>query len=248
MKNSVSRRDVIVGGATLGVISMGQVSAPVVAANAKSYTMSRGIADAKVRPATRLLLDNYGAVLRQRLEGSSIPLALACAIACQESAYTWYDNPHINTRPMPERMRLLVLDNVGHRCVFPRDTEEFVNDLRFAEMAPELIAVCDESRVARGYSASGALLYGYGLFQYDLQNIKSDPQFWKATLPGRTVPGLWPDVGACTDRLVLELKSKLAASHGDLRAAVAAYNGSGKNAADYAEIVLTYYQLANQEI
>jgi hypothetical protein len=145
-------------------------------------------------------------------------------------------------------MRLLVLDNVSPRGAFPRDTRTFKKDRRFGDLSAALIAVCDESRRARGYRATGNLLYGYGLFQYDLQHIESDAAFWSDTLPGASRPGLWGDVGACTDRFVTELNEKIKHHPGDLKAAIAAYNGRGPNARAYAQIVMKFRDFAAQEI
>ena len=211
--------------------------------------MTQGIPDGHVRPATKWLLDNFSSELKSKVDGTEISLALACAVACQESAYTWYDNAHFMTGRTPvDMMRLLVLDNVSPRNAFPKDTTAFRNDARFGKLTPALIAVSDDSRRARGYAPTGNLLYGYGLFQYDLQNIKSDAAFWEESLPGVPTPGLWGDIGACAERFVSELMNKIKHHPGDLKAAVAAYNGRGINAQAYAEIVLKFRDLAAQEI
>jgi hypothetical protein len=244
MEQGSSRREIIVGGmAAAGVMTV------LVPAPAAAWTMTQGIPDSHVRPATRWLLDNYGQVLGAKVAGTKVPLSLACAIACQESAYTWFDRRVFKQGRTPaQMMRLLVLDNVSPRGAFPRDTSTFHRDRRFSDLAPALVEISDASRRARGYTATGNLLYGYGLFQYDLQNIQTDAAFWRDTAPGASVAGLWGDVGACADRFVTEMNGKLARHPGDLKAAISAYNGSGANARAYGEIVSKFMGLAQQEI
>lgn len=215
-----------------------------------TWSMTKGIPDSHVRPATRWLIDNYGQLFRNRLQGTRIPLPLLCAVACQESAYTWFDRKVFKQgRTADQMMRLLVLDNVQSRGAFPKGTDAFKADPRVGDLAPELISISDESRLARGYSRTGNLLYGYGLFQYDLQNIQTDPGFWRnspAGAPG--VRGLWGDVGACTDRFIERMTAKMRSHPNNLQAAVAAYNGGGCNARRYGEIVMGYMSLAEEEI
>lgn len=249
MISNYTRREVVAGISVAScLLSNTACAAPKTDAK-KHWTMTQGIPDRHVRPATRWLLDNFGPVLTAKLAGTQVSLALACAIACQESAYTWFDRPEFKTGRAPEEMmRLLVLDNVSPRRAFPRDTAAFKNDARFRDLAPGLIAIADASRMARGYSTTGNLLYGYGLFQYDLQNIQTDPTFWRDTVPGASSPGLWGDVSACISRFIAEMNRKIAHHPNDERAAVAAYNGSGPNARAYAEIVLKFRNLADREI
>ena len=99
-----------------------------------------------------------------------------------------------------------------------------------------LIKASAASRTARGYSPTGALLYGYGLFQNDLQNISTDPEFWRNAL--------WSDVGACLDRFVGEFGAKLKAHPNDRVAAYSAYNGSPA----YGPIIARYRELAQAEL
>jgi len=225
----------------------------ILPAGSARWTMTQGIRDEHVGPATRWLMANYGDVFRAKVRDTSVPLALLCAIACQESAYTWFDRAvFVHGRTPAEMMRLLVLDNVSPRAhAFPRDTAAFIHDGRYADIAQDLIAISDASRQARGYPKTGNLLYGYGLFQYDLQNIETDPSFWRdmaVDSSGNKVRGLWGDVGACTDRFIRELSAKLKAHPGDLAAGIAAYNGSGGNARAYSTIVLKFMDLAAKEL
>lgn len=245
----LTRREVVVGISAANLLLPDTVYATARPRAKPRWPMSQGIPDRHVRPATRWLLNNFGPVLTEKVAGTRVSLALACAIACQESAYTWFDRAKFkNGRKPAEMMRLLVLDNVSPRGVFPRDTEAFKKDARFSDLAPGLIAIADESRMARGYATTRNLLYGYGLFQYDLQNIQTDPAFWRDNLPGTPSPGLWGDVSACTSRFIAEMSEKIVHYCGDERAAIAAYNGRGPNARAYAEIVLKFRDLADLEI
>ena len=248
MHMGYSRRKIIVSSIATSLIAPGSESAAAATKQA-SWVMSQGIPDRHVRPATKWLLNNFGPTLKAKLDSTAISLALSCAIACQESAYTWYDNAHFTAGRSPdEMMRLLILDNVQTRGAFPRGTSAFKHDSRLGGLAARLIAASDASRKARGYSATGNLLYGYGLFQYDLQNIVTDAAFWRTTLPGAAAPGMWADVGACADRLAAKLGGCIQHHPGDLKAAIAAYNGRGPNARAYAEIVTKFSDLAAAEI
>lgn len=250
------RRRSVLSGLTSAVVllmdSPSSDSAEATGALQKPFTMTPGILNSHVRPATRWLLANFGDIFRSKLAGTPISLALLCAVACQESAYTWFDRTiFVKGRSPAEMMRLLVLDNVQSRKQFPANTAAFLAAAQYADIAPGLIKISDESRIARGYKPTGNLLYGYGLFQYDLQNIESDPSFWRerqSSVSGvGSTQGLWGDVGACTDRFIRLFMAKLKNHGNDLTAALISYNGKGPNARAYADIVLGYQSLAALE-
>jgi hypothetical protein len=251
-----ARRRSVLSGLTSALVllmdSPSSEAARATRARQDCFVMGPGIPSSHVRPATRWLLSNFGDIFRSKLTGTPISLALLCAVACQESAYTWFDRAiFVKGRSPAEMMRLLVLDNVQPRQAFPVNTAAFLEATQYVDIAPGLIKISDESRIARGYLPTGNLLYGYGLFQYDLQNIKTDPSFWRerqASVSSVGSPqGLWGDVGACTDRFIRLFMIKLKNHGNDVRAALIAYNGNNANARAYADIVLGYQSLAASE-
>ncbi|MDB5479304.1 MAG: hypothetical protein JWO83_357 [Caulobacteraceae bacterium] len=152
-------------------------------------------------------------------------------------------------------MRLLVLDANeprgrkinGHNTIYPRHAASFLSDPRWTAIAPGLIAASEASRDWRRRKRTGKLLYGYGLFQNDLQNIqdKRFTHFWTDAAPpikgmdltGQT--GLWADVGVCADVFLSELEDKYAVTK-DIWKAAEAYNGTGPSAEIYIANVRNY--------
>ncbi len=98
-----------------------------------------------------------------------------------------------------------------------------------------LIAEANQMRrVLHGWSAAQYLYKGYGIFQYDLQNITSDEPFFREKL--------WYTFDHCIDRLMREIKTKLQANANNLEKAVRAYNGSGPRADIYVRDVMLIRQ------
>lgn len=223
------------GGAFLQ--TMGEVHA--------AFSVSAGMPDEFVGAASSWLMKTWGDVFKNRLSGTPFSPALLCAFACQESGYMWW-TPLRNRYKPAELLRLLVLDNVTPRKAFPRDTQAFLKDARYGEIAQDLIAASEVSREVRGVKKTGNLLFGYGLFQYDLQNIVDDPDFWFRSMPGGTgdVRGMWGDIGALTDRFLKVLTKKYVVSGGDMDLAISRYNGGGANAREYGRIVRRFEQEA----
>jgi hypothetical protein len=105
-------------------------------------------------------------------------------------------------------------------------------DPGFADM---LIAEGNETRRVRGLSPVDWLYKGYGIFQYDLQFVEDDPDFFRNKL--------WYRFDECLKRVMMELKEKWD-SLGDVRAAIRAYNGRGARAEIYAANVMTFSDIA----
>jgi hypothetical protein len=249
----LTRRQMLISG-LLGASSM-LLSERVLAADlaarkpTKTFAMSKGMDDMYVVPASQWLLKNFGKILSAKVDGTPFDTSLLCAIACQESGYMWWQKKVRAALPPNDLLRLIVLDAVEPRVrAFPRDTEVFVADPRFRELAPILIGVSDRSREIRGLKQTGRLYFGYGLFQYDLQNIEHDPSFWThaTSSPGNQSvmePGLWGDIGECTDRVISVLDDKYRANSRDIFKTVCAYNGRNANALEYGRIVMGYQKL-----
>ena len=114
------------------------------------------------------------------------------------------------------------------RSAFPTNTAQFRLSYGAAFTAL-LVDETNKARHARGLAPKDIVYKGYGLFQYDLQSVRTDEAFFRGKL--------WYSFTECVNRSVAELKLKYAATS-DIQDAVRAYNGSGPNAEKYARDVM----------
>jgi hypothetical protein len=178
---------------------------------------------------------NFGDDISNGLNGTIFDINLACAIACKESLYFWYNIR--NTYDPNFIVGRCVLDASGDdpdspRNPFPRNTPEFRSDYG-DDVTNMLIAEANATRKIRGYKDANIVYKGYGIFQYDLQYIQtSNEEFY--------LQKKWYSIVECTDKLVMELMAK-SQDTSDYRTIVRRYNGSGNSAEKYADEVMTYY-------
>lgn len=172
------------------------------------------------------LKTNYGSRIEEALEGTPFSLDIACAIACQETGL--YLLGFSKSMSPEHALALCVFDASGDvpsspRGAFPRNTKEFRRDYgdAFAQM---LIDEANVSRRARGMNDAKIVYKGYGLFQYDLQHVRSDREFFEQKR--------WHDFDQCLEKLKRELMTKYAIVK-DVNKAIRAYNGSGARAEAY---------------
>ena len=189
--------------------------------------------------AARWMKSNFSPSITSAVEGSPFSADLICAIACQETAYFWLS--FIKELPAEEVLKRCVLDASGDfpntkRSAFPRNTAAF-RDKYGDEVTSQLIEEANLTRKLRGFKPEQWVYKGYGIFQYDLQYIKDDGDFF--------LKRQWYDFQYCLDRALLELKRKYARTN-DLWAAVKAYNGSGSSATAYANNVMQYAQYCSE--
>jgi len=183
------------------------------------------------RVAAGWMMDHFGPAISAAVENKPYRRRHICAIACQETAYKWLSwIGHYEPATIIERC---VFDASGdapdtHRTAFPRNTAAF--RARYGDALTDmLIEEANLTRRLQNWSDRPWVYKGYGIFQYDLQSIGDDPDFFKNRM--------WYDFGACLNRCTQELDSKLASHGGDLWAAVKAYNGSGPAAENYMQNV-----------
>jgi hypothetical protein len=180
------------------------------------------------------LVDNFGAKLKQAVDGKTYRIKHLCAIICQETAYKWvkwiaqYDVATIVGRS--------VFDASGdypgtERSAFPVNTAAFRQ--RYGdEFTNMLIEEANQTRRMQGWGDQTWVYKGYGLFQYDLQNVVGDEAFFRNKL--------WYTFDTCLDRCCKELDAKLKSARGDLWKAIKAYNGSGPAAEQYMQNVKVF--------
>ena len=168
---------------------------------------------------------------------------LVCAIACKETAIKWL--LWIDKYTPETILERCVFDASGDfpgtsRNAFPKNKEAFLKKYG-PELTSMLIAEANKTRAMpqsgypRGYSPANYLYKGYGIFQYDLQNILADDAFFKEKY--------WSSFDHCMNRLILILNDK-ANYTSTLRALIKSYNGSGIKADIYAEQVLDFMELS----
>jgi hypothetical protein len=180
---------------------------------------------------TRWMISNFGAPLADAVRSTPFSAPLLCAIACREAGAYWLPlTPH---KPPAEVLGLCVYDASGDvpgapRSAFPVNTAEFrmAYGQQFTDL---LIAETNKARAARGLSPAAMVYKGYGIFQYDLQFVRSDRAFFESKQ--------WYSFAECVSRAVRELKRGYDATH-DIQQAVRAYNGSGPRAEQYARDVM----------
>lgn len=182
----------------------------------------------QMRRAKAWLMENFGTSIEAAVAGTSFDADLICAIAGKETAIHWLG---WTTRMSPaDILARCVFDASGDdpsspRSAFPVNTAEF--RARYGDaLTDDLIAEANLTRRLRKMSDAKMVYKGYGIFQYDLQHIQSDEEFFRNKL--------WRSFDACLDRCMSELHSKLQASGGDVYDAVRRYNGSGARAREYA--------------
>jgi subtilisin family serine protease len=180
---------------------------------------------------TRWLISNFQPQLADAVRSTPFTVPLLCAIACREAGIYWLPlTPH---KPAAEILGLCVYDASGDvagapRSAFPINTAQF--RLTYGDaFTGLLIDETNKARAARGLSAASMVYKGYGIFQYDLQHVRTDESFFRSKQ--------WYSFTECVSRAVGELKKKYEAT-GDIQSAVRAYNGSGPRAEQYARDVM----------
>jgi hypothetical protein len=194
----------------------------------------------QVGKAKKWLMGNFKAPITAVAASSPLDIDLICAIVCKETASQWL---HWTDKPAAEVLARCVFDASGDapgtgRKAFPPNTAAF--RARFGNALTEmLIAEANKTRQWRNLQPEEWVYKGYGIFQYDLQNILTDEAFFT----GR----LWGTMDNCLDRFMRLMNEKLKSSGGDVRDAVRRYNGSGAKAEEYARHVMIMAEWAKQQ-
>jgi len=188
------------------------------------------------KKVNQFLLGNYEQAFIDATHGTPFDKHTLVAIACQETAYVWsnwigkHDSATILQRCVFDATGD-TKDTQGQRSAFPKNAANFLTKFTQDDLNI-LIEEANKTRVLRGFSPASMLYKGYGLFQYDLQFILSDKDFF--------LHKQWYSIDECIKRAMKELNGKYAVSK-DVRTSIRMYNGSGKAAENYANNVMTYY-------
>jgi len=193
----------------------------------------------QARKAAHWMKSHYKDAMLEAVGGTVFTIDHICGIACQETAYLWLD--WIDTMTPDEVLGRCIGDASGdfpgtQRSAFPKNTAafraKFGNDL-----AQMLIDEANKSRKLRGFNPRDWVYKGYGIYQYDLQHILTDPDFFRAKG--------WYKYSECIAKVMKELKEKFA-THKDIWKTIRAYNGSGSKATDYANNVIQFTQYCSE--
>lgn len=188
---------------------------------------------AQVQAVRDWMSEHFGNDINAVVPGAGFDADLVYAIACQETAIYWLSWVKDNMPP-DQVLARCVFDSSGDappgsRQAFPVNTAAFRAKYGDA-LTEQLIAEANATRALRHYGPAQWVYKGYGIFQYDLQNILNDAPFFSQMQ--------WHQFRPCLDRLVEEMHQKLTQANNDLRGAVRRYNGAGPAAELYAAHVM----------
>lgn len=203
------------------------------------------LSESQTRKASKWLKENFANELFPHILNTKFTLDLVCGIFCQETASKlifWMD-----THEPEVILARCVFDASGDfpgtsRSAFPKNRIEF-QEAYGIEATEKLIHEANLQRAmpqagnSKGWSPAKFLYKGYGIFQYDLQNIKHDKDFFLLKQ--------WYSFSECASRLIKILNEK-SANHSSVHDIVRSYNGSGARAEQYAINVFTFSEIASE--
>jgi hypothetical protein len=150
--------------------------------------------------------ENFASDIIPLLAGTPLSFDLVCAIAFQESGEQW--GKLRETLPREEVLRLSVGDTLDEpsRSAFPRNKKALIaapQGQQMFDLAHRLLGeMADKTGIEiyqRLAKQPEKFVHGYGIFQYDLQFFRSDPDFFLSQR--------WKEIDACLDKLMLELRN-----------------------------------------
>lgn len=198
------------------------------------------INQSQAEKASAWLETNFGDAIKLKLTGTKWTVEEVKAIACKETAYKWLY--WIDKHEPEDVLARCVFDTSGEpefpnavRSAFPQNRDVFrahygakLLDLLVAEN--NLQRKMPQAGYPLGFRSDAPFLAkGYGIFQYDIQNIVIDYEFFSERK--------WYSMTNCLQRLLFELNGKLKYSGGKKMLAIQMYNGSGAKAEQYAKDV-----------
>ena len=142
------------------------------------------------------------------LAGTPLSFDLICAIAFQESGELW--GAMRSRLPRAEILRLSVGDTLDapNRSAFPKNRDALLaapNGQQMFGLAHRLLVEMGAATGIEAYQNLGEnpakFVHGYGIFQYDLQFFRREPEFF--------LEQRWRNIGACVEKLMKELTNAL---------------------------------------
>ncbi len=190
---------------------------------------------------TKWLMTHFRNDILTAVKDSPFDEYLVYAIACQETAQRW--GLWIDDFDPSTVLQSCVFDASGDfpdtvRNAFPKNKQAMID--RYGQpFTQQLIDEANNMRAMpqpgrkEGYGPSNYLYKGYGLFQYDLQHVVVNPDFFRNKG--------WYQFSECLKYLMSELNEKWKHSGQNYYTTVRSYNGSGRRAEAYAERVSQFY-------
>ncbi len=158
----------------------------------------------KVYDAIRWFKDTFKNELQNATVNSPYTEDLLCAIAYQETGYIW--SQLINKVPISDLVKLCVGDTLDapNRSAFPKTKAALLTATNGQDMFDiARKALVDMSKHITGYNSAvknkNKFCHGFGIFQYDLQFFKTDPNYF--------LNKKWENTDACFGRCISELKN-----------------------------------------
>lgn len=202
--------------------------------------------------AAKWLKQHFLLQMQAAVKGTIFDVEDLIAIACQETAYKWllwidkYTPDIVLARCIFDATGDTA-STIGDRSAYPSNLTIFKKD--YPILAKNLIIEGNKQRAMpqqgapNGWPQSQMILYkGYGIYQYDLQFVKTDAGFFSDKL--------WYSIESCLQRLISELVKvqarwkKSGAVGADLKwLCYKGYNGSGQRAINYANNVTAFKKI-----
>lgn len=195
--------------------------------------------------AIKWLKQNFSKQIKESIYGTPWTEDVVIGIALQETAYKWLR--WIDKYSADIILQRCVFDTSGDypntsRMAFPKNISEF-KDAYGIEFTNMLVNEYNKERAMpqpdnpNGYSPSALYLAkGYGIFQYDLQNIVNDREFFEQKK--------WYNFSDCMWKLISILNQKANISD-NLFGIIKNYNGSGSAAIEYANNVIGFMKISS---
>jgi hypothetical protein len=220
----------------------------------------------KLKDGMSWFKQTFGAEIGPAVSNTPYTLNFLTAIAVQESFEIWGNI--FKSLPLPKILELCVGDTIDapSRKAFPKNRADLLSIPKgaqiFAVARSELEAVGEYNAAYHKIAASNPnkFCHGFGIFQYDIQACKTDPNYF--------INRDWADFSMALEKCISELKAAQTRAHlgaktklsdEELIAVAIAYNagsynpkkklkqghkdGSGKY---YGELIAQYLALASQ--
>ena len=129
--------------------------------------------------------EHFAGEIIPALAGTPLSIDLICAIAFQESGELW--SKLRQHSPREEILRLSVGDTLDepNRSAFPRNKAALIEvnqGQQMFDLAHQLLVEMGDATGIETYQHLGTrpkkFVHGYGIFQYDLQFFRQDPDFF----------------------------------------------------------------------
>ena len=152
---------------------------------------------------------NFAADVTKGLAGTPFSLDLLTAIAVQETFSDGW-GAYFSTMSATDVLKICVGDSIDApgRQAFPRNKADLLAVPHGAEIFAVAHAALLSNPAYRGFAVAhpDKFAHGYGIFQYDIQFCKEDPDFF--------LKQQWTDFSLCLARAVKELKVALVHTYG----------------------------------